>query len=196
LPVILINSDENPDGAAMSTALAEVFTPARIRAWRGLVIDVRWNDGDDVLALQLAGRLTDTGYLAYTKAARVGPHDPTRHGPARPVIVIPADGPRYTGPIQLLTSDLTVSAGETFTAALMGREPAPTRSGSTTQGVFSDDMKRTLPDDWTFTLGIEDYLAADRRNYEGVGIPPTVRVPVFTPAELAQHHDSALGVPL
>ena len=94
----------------------------------------------------LAGRLTDAAYVAYTKAARVDPHDPTRHGPARPAIVTPADGPRYTGPIRLLISDLTVSAGETFTEALMGRAPAPTRIGSTTQGVFSDDMKRKAPE--------------------------------------------------
>ena len=37
--------------------------------------------------------------------------------------------------------------------------------------------------------------APDGKNYEGVGIPPTVEVPVFTAAELAQHQDSALGVP-
>jgi len=29
------------DGSAMSTAPAAVFTPARVRAWRGLMIDVR-----------------------------------------------------------------------------------------------------------------------------------------------------------
>jgi C-terminal processing protease CtpA/Prc len=62
--------------------------------------------------------------------------------------------------------------------------------------VFSDDMKRTLPDDRAFTLGNEDYFARGGRDSEGAGIPPTVRVPVFTPAQLAQHHDSALGVPV
>jgi hypothetical protein len=45
-----------PDGAAMSKALASVFTQARVRACRGLVIDVRWNDGgDDALTLQWPG---------------------------------------------------------------------------------------------------------------------------------------------
>jgi Peptidase family S41/Tricorn protease C1 domain len=185
-----------PDGAEMSKALDVVFTQARVHAWRGLVIDVRWNDGgDDVLALQVAGRLTNTPYPAYTKAPRVDPHDPTRHGPDRPVTVNPANGPRYTGPVRLLVSDLTISAGETFIEAMMGRAPAPTRIGSTTQGVFADDMERTLPNGWTFTLGNEEYVAPDGQNYEGVGIPPTVQVPVFTPAELAQHQDSALSVP-
>jgi hypothetical protein len=156
-----------PDGAAMSKALASVFTQARVRACRGLVIDVRWNDGgDDALTLQLAGRLTDTAYVVYTNAARVDPHDPTRQRPGRPVTVTPADGLRYTGPVRLLIGDLTVSAGETFTEALMGRVPAPTRIGSTTQGVFSDDMERNLPNEWTFTLGNEEYLAPTGKTKE------------------------------
>ena len=185
-----------PDGAAMSQALDAVFTPARVSAWRGLVIDVRWNEGgDDVLALQVAGRLTDRPYTAYTKAARVDPHDPARYGPAWPVAVTPSDGPHYTGPVRLLTSDLTISAGETFTEAVMGRAPAPIRIGSTTQGVFSDDMERHLPNGWRFSLGNEDYVAIDGRNYEGVGIPPTVQVPVFVSDELAEQQDSALSVP-
>jgi C-terminal processing protease CtpA/Prc len=61
----------------------------------------------------------------------------------------------------LLVSDLTISAGETFTEALMGRAPAPTRIGSTTQGVFTDDMERALPNGWTFTLGNGEYVGPD-----------------------------------
>jgi hypothetical protein len=190
------DADPYPDGAAMSEALAAVFTQARVSAWHGLVIDVRWNEGgDDQLALQVAGRLTDSPYAAYTKAARVDPNDPTRYGPTWPVTVTPADGPRYTGPVRLLTSDLTISAGETFTEAVMGRTPAPMRIGSTTQGVFSDDMERHLPNGMRFNLGNEDYVAIDGRNYEGVGIPPTVEVPVFAPNELREEEDSALAVP-
>ncbi|MBO0848802.1 MAG: hypothetical protein J2P20_05025, partial [Pseudonocardia sp.] len=60
-----------PDGVAMATALDAIFTQAHVSAWRGLVIDVRWNDGgDDALALQVAGRLTNTPYVAYTKSGR------------------------------------------------------------------------------------------------------------------------------
>ncbi|MBO0848801.1 MAG: hypothetical protein J2P20_05020, partial [Pseudonocardia sp.] len=125
----------------------------------------------------------------------VDPRDPTRYGPARTVTVMPADRPRYLGPVRLLISDLTISAGETFTEAMMGRKPSPSRIGSTTQGVFSDDMERNLPNDWTFTLGNEDYVAPDGQNYEGVGIPPTTQIQVFTPAEVTPHQDSALSMP-
>ena len=109
-------------------------------------------------------------------------------------LVTPANAPRYTGAVSLLTSDLTISAGETFIQAMMARTPTPARIGTTTQGVFADDMSRTLPNGWTFTLGNEEYVGPDGRNYEGVGIPPTVRTPVFTAEELEQNRDSALDI--
>jgi C-terminal processing protease CtpA/Prc len=179
--------------AELARTLDTVFTPQRVATLRSLIIDVRLNSGGhDALGLQVAARLTDTPYVAFTKHPRNDPRDPSRHGRPQTVTVTPADAPRYTGPVSLLISDLTISAGETFVQAMMGRSPAPARIGTTTQGVFADDMSRTLPNGWTFTLGNEEYVAPDGRNYEGVGIPPTVRTPVFTPEELDQNRDSAL----
>lgn len=187
-----------PDNSqALGAALDAIFTPSRIANWRGLVIDDRFNTGgDDALGLQLAARLTNTAYLAYTKQARDDPTNPHHYGPAHQVNLTPAEARRYTGPIWLLTSDLTVSAGETFAEALLARTPAPTRIGTPTQGVFSDDMHRHLPNGWSFTLGNEAYLAPDGHNYEGAGIPPTIPTPVFTPADLNQHTDTALQTAL
>ncbi|WP_345613652.1 S41 family peptidase [Pseudonocardia adelaidensis] len=184
------------NSAVLTRTLNTIFTQARINAWRGLIIDIRFNTGgDDELGLQVASRLTNTAYTAYTKDARNNPTDPNSHGRLRTVTVTPYDGPRYLGPVRLLTSDLTVSAGETFTEAMLGRTPAPSRVGTATQGVFADDMERKLPNGWTFTLGNEDYFAPDGTDYEEVGIPPTTQTPVFTPDELAQHKDSALDAP-
>ena len=57
---------------------------ARIDAWRGLTIDLRFNTGGDgELGLQVAGRLTVTPYTAHTKQARNDPNDPTRYGRLR-----------------------------------------------------------------------------------------------------------------
>ena len=179
--------------AELARTLDTVFTPQRVATLRSLIIDVRLNSGgDDALGLQVAARLTDSPYVAFTKQPRNDPRDPSRHGRPQTVTVTPADAPRYTGPVSLLISDLTISAGETFVQAMMGRSPAPARIGTTTQGVFSDDMSRRLPNGWTFTLGNEEYVGPDGQNYEGVGIPPTVRTPVFTAEELDQNRDSAL----
>ena len=182
--------------ALLDQVLDEAFSDAHVRSWKGLVIDLRYNDGgDDELGLSIAGRMTDRSYTAYTKLARNNPTDPTKYGRARVVTVAPtADRPHYTGPVQLLTSDLTISAGETFIEAMMDRQPAPARIGTATQGVFADNPDRALPNGWKVTVGNEDYIAPDGRNYEGPGIPPTTEVPVFTPDQLANHQDPALDL--
>ena len=183
--------------ALLDKVLDEVFSDAHVRSWKGLVIDLSYNEGgDDQLGLSIAGRLTDTPYTAYTKYVRNNPTDPTKYGRAHVVTVQPTAGrPHYTGPLRLLTSDLTVSAGETFSEAVMARTPAATRVGTTTQGVFADDMDRKLPNGWSFTVGSEDYIAPDGRNYEGPGIPPTTQVPNLTPQQLAAHQYPALDLP-
>jgi hypothetical protein len=182
--------------ATLAQVLDQVFTQQRVSTLKGLIIDVRNNSGgDDALGLQVAGRLTNTPYTAFTKQPRNDPKDQSKHGRLQTVTVTPATGPRYTGPIRVLTSELTISAGETFVEALMGRTPAPSRYGAATQGVFADDMSRKLPNGWTITLGNEDYYAPDGRNYESIGIPPTVPVPVFSTDDLEQHRDAAVDAP-
>jgi hypothetical protein len=192
------SSDSFPASEAeMTRALNAVFTPARVAALHSLVLDLRNNEGgDDPLTLDLAGHLTDRPYLAYTKAPRNDANDPNKYGRTQPVNVVPSAGSRFTGPVHLLVSDMTVSAGETFVLAMMSRDPAPTRIGTTTQGVFSDTLDRTLPNGWEFNLGNERYLGPDGKSYEGSGIPPTVETPVFTPAELAANQDSAVDTAL
>ncbi|UNO42841.1 S41 family peptidase [Streptomyces sp. MST-110588] len=184
------------DVAELDRALDAIFTKARTHgpeALRGLIIDLRLNGGGaDPLGLRIASRLTDRPYLAYRKHARNDPRDPKRFTAPQPITVRPYHGPRYTGPTAVLTGRLTISAGETFTQALMGRGPAPVRIGENTQGVFSDTMDRTLPNGWTFSLPNEEFMTARGRTYDGTGIPPAIRTPVFTDQELDARRDSAL----
>ncbi|MGW4894613.1 S41 family peptidase [Kitasatospora sp. NPDC004240] len=172
---------------ALDALLAD---PARLR---GLVIDVRVNGGgSDALGLRIAARLTDRPYVAYRKVARNDPGDPTRYTRPQALRVRPADGKRFTGPVALLTSGSTVSAGETFTQALMGRGPHVTRIGESTQGVFSDVMTRKLSCQFTVTLPNEKFLTPQGTSFDGPGIPAELSTPVFTPEELDGLKDSAL----
>ncbi|MEU9899006.1 S41 family peptidase [Streptomyces phaeochromogenes] len=159
----------------------------------GLVVDVRLNGGGaDPLALRVISRLTDRPYTAYTKYARNDPRDPTRFTPGQPITVRPHHGPRFDGPVAVLTGPLAVSAAETFTQALMARSPEPVRIGQNTQGVFSDTMDRTLPNGWSFALPNEEFRTAAGTTFDGPGIPPHHRTPVFTEEEFEQGRDSAL----
>ncbi|MGW3229733.1 S41 family peptidase [Kitasatospora sp. NPDC001095] len=160
----------------------------------GLVVDVRLNGGgSDALGLHIAARLTDRPYVAYRKVARNDPADPTRFTRPEPITVRPSAGRHFTGPVAVLTSSISTSAAETFTQAMMGRSPKVLRVGENTQGVFSDVMIKTLSPDLLVGLPNEKYLTRDGGTFDGPGIPPNVRTPVFTPDELAGLRDSALS---
>lgn len=185
------DGDYADDQAELTRALDTIFSPARTKAWRGLIIDLRINGGgEDQFGLDLAGRLTHHPYFAYAKQNRNDPTDPTRFTTPQRSQVRPAANP-YTGPVVLLTGGSTISAGETFTQATLGRTPPPVRIGAHTQGVFSDVMERTLPNGWKFILPNERFLTRWGHTFDGTGIPPHISTPVFTEEEFAYNRDSA-----
>ena len=158
-----------------------------------LVIDVRLNTGgSDALGVQIASRLTDTKYLAYVKRARNDPKDPTKWTKPQSKWVLPASGPHFTGRIIELIGRDCVSAGETFSMALMGRKPAVIRIGEPTQGVYSDVLGRVLPNGWNFGLPNEVFLNEAGKHFEVVGVPPDIRVPVFPREDLQAGRDTGL----
>ncbi|MFE0424635.1 S41 family peptidase [Streptomyces sp. NPDC058953] len=190
------SSTTEADAAELDRVLDSIVTRARTSgpaAWRGLVVDVRVNQGgSDELGLRIASRLTDRGYPAYRKEARNDPRDDTRFTPRYTARVAPAQGvPRYTGPVAVLTSGATVSAGETFVKALAERPSPTTLIGEPTQGALSDILLRSLPNGWRFGLSNERYTTPRGNTHEGPGVPPHITVPVFTPEEFAADRDSA-----
>ena len=177
--------------AALEAALDHIFSGAT--GMRGLVIDVRINGGgSDNFGALIASRLTTTRYLAYSKTYRNDPGDPKSLGVPQPIWIDPSTRPGFTGPVALLISHDSVSAAETFPMALQGRLPSIPFIGENTQGVFSDVLIREMPNGFGFGLPNEIYLTRDGKAYDVVGVPPTVRIPVFTPHDLAAHRDPAL----
>jgi len=160
---------------------------------RGLVIDVRRNSGGaDPLGIEIASRLTGTKYLAYRKVTRNNLDGPLHFTVPQESWVMPSTRPGFRGPVVLLTGPDTVSAGETFTMALMAREPRVIRIGQNTQGVFSDVLGRILPNGWRFGLPNEVYKTTNGEAFDGAGVPPDIRVPFFTKNDLAAAKDAAL----
>jgi hypothetical protein len=179
------------DLAELENALDTIFSDPNLK---GLVIDVRINSGgSDPLGLAIASRLAAHEYLAYTKTARADPVDRNKWTPGDPSIVKPSTRPGFRGPVVELIGPSTVSAGETFTQALMGRTPHVTRIGENTQGVFSDVLGRRLPNGWRFGLPNEVFLTPDGKAFDGPGIPPDIQVPVFAASDLAAGKDPAMA---
>lgn len=176
--------------AALEAALDTAF--ANAGSWKGLVIDVRVNGGgSDAYGLAIARRLTATPYTAYAKQARSDPADPTKWTPEQPSVVQPSNRPSFHGPVVELIGIQSFSAAETFTQAVMNREPGITRVGETTQGVFSDVLGRTLPNGWRFGLANERFVT-NGKSYDHIGIAPDVPVESLTPSARATGRDAAI----
>lgn len=109
--------------------------------------------------------------------------------------VQPARAPRYTGPVAVLTGGSTVSAGETFTQALLDRPGRTFRVGQPTQGVFSDVLVRTLPNGWLLGLPNEEFRTRSGTSFDGPGIPVDHATAVFTEEEFDRRRDSAFTPP-
>lgn len=175
----------------LETALDNIFADSA--KLTGLVIDVRINGGgSDVFGISIASRLATQEYLAYSKVTRNDIRDADHRTTPQRVMVHVSQRPGFRGPVVLLTSADSVSAAETFTMALLDRQPHVTRMGANTQGVFSDVLGRSLPNGWTFGLPNEIYLTKDGKAFDGPGVPPDVEVPIFPAEDLANGRDSAL----
>jgi len=176
---------------ALESALDDIFKDSA--KLTGLVIDVRINTGgSDVFGVSIASRLATKDYLAYTKVIRNDVRAEDHRTPGQPVNVHVSSRPGFRGPVVLLTSADSVSAAETFTMAILDRQPHVTRIGANTQGVFSDVLGRKLPNGWTFGLPNEIYLTKDGKAFDGPGVPPDIETLIFTPGDLAASRDSAL----
>ena len=177
--------------SALGASLDAIFSDPALRR---LVIDVRINfGGADPYGLAIASRLATREYLAYTKEARADPADRSRWTPGDPSRVVPSSRPSFRGPIVELIGPLTISAGETFTQALMGRTPHVTRIGENTQGVFSDVLVRRLPNGWRFGLPNEVFRTPEGATFDGMGIPPDIPVPVFADEDVAAGRDPGMA---
>ncbi|HVN80022.1 MAG TPA: S41 family peptidase [Terriglobia bacterium] len=176
---------------ALESALDAIFSDPALRA---LVIDVRINfGGSDQYGLAVASRLATSEYLAFSIQARADPVDRNKWTEGYPVMVRPSPRPGFKGPVVELIGPYTLSAGETFTQALMGRTPQITRIGENTQGVFSDVLERRLPNRWSFGLPNEVYRTSEGAAFDGLGIPPDIAVPVFADDDVAGGRDPAIG---
>ncbi len=171
---ILAESGYADDGTDVAVAEAAMdLVIGELADMETIIVDVRINvGGDDAVALALASRFADEKRLVTTKQARDG----DGFTPAREFYVEPGGPQQFTGSVIVLTSRLTVSAGETFVLA-MDVLPHVTMIGDNTAGAYSDILQRALPNGWVFGLSNEQYIAADGEVYEQVGNPPDVLVP-------------------
>ncbi|PLR21404.1 peptidase [Caulobacter zeae] len=166
------------------TALLDATLDEAVVAFAGaraVIVDVSDNRGGyDVIARRIAARFADRRREVGSKVVVGG------DGVAQPLLITPSERPRYLGPVWLLTSQVTVSAGETFTLSMRAL-PNVRQAGETTRGALSDQLQKPLPNGWRFALPAELHRDAGGQVVEGQGIAPQVPLPVFPPNDPQGH---------
>ncbi|MCB2097244.1 MAG: S41 family peptidase [Parvularculaceae bacterium] len=180
-------SDPLGDLAILETALDEaldLFSAANARA---VILDASMNHGGhDFISRAMAARFAAAPVSAYSKFA-ADADDPYRTD----IMITPAEGRRFTGPVYLLTSNITVSAAEILTLSMRAL-PNVTHVGAATRGAFSDILEKPLPNGWLLTVSNEVYADAAGAVWEGRGAPPEIVLTVFTPEDPAGAHSAAV----
>ncbi|MEL6811886.1 MAG: S41 family peptidase [Bacteroidota bacterium] len=160
---------------------------------KGVIIDVRFNGGgDDKVSLLIASRFADKRRIGYYKKERI--KGTSEFKKMKTQYVEPAGSNQFTGPVVILTSDLTASAAEVFTMA-MKELPYVTTIGDNTNGIFSDMFDFKLPNRWLVTLSHQQYFSAKMNNYEGKGIAPDIKL-LNAPEDIQNEIDPLIEVGL
>lgn len=141
----------------------------------GFIIDIRNNPGgDDSTAIAVINRFCDRRRVAFHRKTKIGPGEDD-FTPLKTWYLEPTGSLQFTGPIALLTCDSVFSGGEAFALAIK-QLPHVTVIGDRTNGIFSYQLEKTLPNGWEYCLSYQVYLSADMVCYEGKGVPVDVEL--------------------
>jgi carboxyl-terminal processing protease len=152
-----------------------------------VIIDLSFNQGGaDLFGAVIASRFADRRRLALRTYA----HGQTI-AEARSLFIDPAGPRQFTRPTLVLTTNATVSAGETLVLMLRAF-PHVTQIGEVTRGCLSSLLNKGMPNAFHLTLSNEYWLSATGRLYEGKGIPPEVELRVFDPEDLTNSYPRAV----
>jgi len=141
----------------------------------GLIIDIRENPGgDDSTVIAIVNRFCDRKRIAFHRKTKIGPGD-ADFKPVKSWNMTPQGPAQFTGPIVLLTCDSVFSGGEVFALA-MKQLPHVTIIGDDTNGIFSYQLEKKLPNGWRYRLSYQMYFSADMVCYESRGVPADIRL--------------------
>jgi C-terminal processing protease CtpA/Prc len=145
------------------------------RDLKGIIIDIRDNPGgEDGIAIAIINRFCDRKRVAFHRKTKIGPGNDD-FTPLKTWYLEPQGDVQFTRPIALLTCDSVFSGGEAFALAIK-ELPHVTIIGDHTNGIFSYQLEKKLPNGWEYCLSYQVYLSADMVCYEGKGVPVDIEV--------------------
>ena len=141
---------------------------------KAVIIDLSINHGGfDSVARSIAERFASQSTIGYTKRA-----GDFLNAQEIDISIEPSTRERFLGPVYLITSEATISAGEILVLSLRAL-PNVTHVGESTNGALSDQLEKELPNGWIISLSSEIYTGHHGVEWESVGIEPDILMPVF-----------------
>ena len=125
---------------------------------KGIIIDIRdharrggW------CAIAIINRFCDRKRVAFHRKTKIGPGKDD-FTPLKTWYLEPQGDVQFTRPIVLLTCDSVFSGGEAFALAIK-ELPHVTIIGDHTNGIFSYQLEKGLPNGWEYCLSYQVYLS-------------------------------------
>ena len=175
--------DPVSDIAAIHDVMDQAIAEFEAAGVTNVIIDLSLNFGGfDDAALAIAGRFATAPVFALSEYPADAPDRITLRRNVQP-----SARSRFTGPVTLITSIMTVSAGEFFSMALRAL-PQSTHAVQPTRGALSDVLEKELPNGWIVELSNEVYSDHEGIEWEGRGITPDRRLSVFAGANPLETH--------
>ncbi|WP_439637438.1 S41 family peptidase [Oceanicaulis sp.] len=170
--------------AALSDILDDALT--RFADHQTVILDLSNNRGGyDAVTRAIAARFTDEAFLGYRVSVPGAPEATEDYE------ITPHDGVRFTGPLYVMTSDVTVSGGE-ITTMMLRQLPNVIHVGGTTRGAFSTPLAKPLPNGWYLELSNEVFEDGSGAVFEGRGLPPAIMVDIYPEAAPVAGHRAAI----
>ena len=170
--------------AALSDMLDDALT--RFADDQAIILDLSNNRGGyDAVTRAIAARFTDETFLGYRVSVPGAPEADQDY------VITPYDGVRYTGPVYVMTSDVTVSGGE-ITTLMLRQRPNVILVGGTTRGAFSTPLAKPLPNGWYLELSNEVFEDSEGHVFEGRGIPPVLAFDIYPEDAPVAGHKAAI----
>lgn len=151
----------------------------------GLILDLRNNHGGQQRALRRVMR-------AFFPNRRPLGQTITRDGQIKTLESYVTSPAHYSGPVVILTSELTASSAEIFSHAMQYHHRA-TLVGGRTPGVVLGAGNYRLPDGGYLSVSHLDFIGVGGHQLEGIGVTPDIIVEP-TLADLRAQRDEALQV--
>lgn len=162
---------------ALDRALADLANS------KALIVDLTLNlGGYEWISQTIARRFAIDPIHVHSKTLHNAPEVPPLDFELQP-----SERPSYHGPLYLLTSDITVSAGEDLTLSLRSL-PQTRHYGLSTYGALSNVLPKPLPNGWGLTLSNEIYTDAQGEIWESRGITPDFEYDIYANGVKQSHY--------